>query len=130
MLCFLTVRKLKPGSYEAFREASDPGEDVPDSFIEGFTRACHLRDLEDENEVISFGFFEGDRDYLERMRSDDALRSLRAQQLERINEHMESPAPTAYSRSWTRSTSPAGRGVRLEQRELACPRSPAGPAGA
>jgi hypothetical protein len=43
MLCFLTVRKLKPGSYEAFREAWDPGEDVPASFTEGFTRAYHLR---------------------------------------------------------------------------------------
>jgi hypothetical protein len=40
--------------------------------------------------VISFGFFEGDRDDLERMRSDDALRSLRKQQLERINEHVGS----------------------------------------
>jgi hypothetical protein len=59
MLCFLTVRKLKPGSYESFREAWDPGEDVPAGFTEGFTRAYHLRNLEDENEVISFGFLRG-----------------------------------------------------------------------
>jgi heme-degrading monooxygenase HmoA len=87
MLCFLTVRKLNPGSYDAFRQAWEPEEGV---IPEGFTRAYHLRNLEDENEVISFGFFEGDPEDLERMRGDEEFRSQRQAQVERINEHVES----------------------------------------
>jgi heme-degrading monooxygenase HmoA len=87
MLCFLTVRKLKPGSYDAFRQAWEPEEgDIP----EGFQRAYHLRSLEDENEVISFGFFDGSPEDLERLRGDESFRSRREAQVERINEHVES----------------------------------------
>ena len=90
MLCFLTVRKLKPGAYEAFREAWEPPDDAPETFLGKFTRGYHLRNLEDENEVISFGFFEGNPKDLDELRSDDAFRGAREQQVERINEHVES----------------------------------------
>jgi hypothetical protein len=63
MLCALSLRTLKPGSYDYFRRAWEP-EDWP----EGFTRAYHLRSLEDENQVISFGFYEGTMDELNAIR--------------------------------------------------------------
>ena len=57
MLCALTVRKLKPGAMEEFRQAFVPSEgaEIPP----GWKRFYALRNVEDENEVITFGFFEG-----------------------------------------------------------------------
>jgi predicted dehydrogenase len=63
MLCALSVRRLMPGSYEDFRRAWEPEE-----FPEGFTRAHHLRNLNDENQVVSFGFYDGTLEDLERIR--------------------------------------------------------------
>jgi heme-degrading monooxygenase HmoA len=81
MLCALSVRKLKPGAYEGFRRAWEPEE-----FPEGFTRAYHIRSLEDENEVVSFGFYEGTIADL------DAIRDSQKEQerQDRIAEHVQS----------------------------------------
>jgi heme-degrading monooxygenase HmoA len=45
---------LKPGAWEQFRNAWDPGEGKPP----GFQRAYHARNIRDEDEVISFGLFD------------------------------------------------------------------------
>ena len=74
MLCALTVRKLKPGTMEDFKQAFTPPEDAePPPGWKGFYA---LRSVADENEVITFGFFDGsveemranqqDNDYEER----------------------------------------------------------------
>jgi len=57
MLCALTVRKLKPGTFEEFRQAFIPEEGV--EVPAGWKRFHALRNVADENEVITFGFFEG-----------------------------------------------------------------------
>ena len=57
MLCALTVRKLKPGAYEDFKAAFMPEEGV--EVPAGWKRFYALRNTADENEVITFGFFEG-----------------------------------------------------------------------
>jgi len=54
MLCALTVRKLKPGSVEDFKKAFIPADAPP-----GWTRFYALRNVDDEDEVITFGFFDG-----------------------------------------------------------------------
>ena len=57
MLCALTVRKLKPGTMEQFKQAF-----VPDDEMEappGWKRFYALQNVTDENEVITFGFFDG-----------------------------------------------------------------------
>jgi heme-degrading monooxygenase HmoA len=57
MLCALTVRKLKPGTMEQFKQAF-----IPDESMEapaGWKRFYALQNVEDENEVITFGFFDG-----------------------------------------------------------------------
>ncbi|MDX6644589.1 MAG: hypothetical protein QOK40_316 [Miltoncostaeaceae bacterium] len=51
MLCFMTHRRLKPGSFEAFRKAWEPDE-MPPGLRE---RAFHVRSLSDPNEIVSFG---------------------------------------------------------------------------
>ncbi len=57
MLCAMTQRKLKPGTWEAFRDAFAPGPDDPAPA--GWTRFYGIRSTDDENEVITFGFFDG-----------------------------------------------------------------------
>jgi heme-degrading monooxygenase HmoA len=62
MLCALTVRKLKPGAMEQFRDAF-----VPDDEMEappGWKRFYALRNVADENEIVTFGFFDGTLDEL------------------------------------------------------------------
>jgi hypothetical protein len=55
MLCALTVRRLRPGAYEDFMRAWQDVEHPAD----GWVRAYTIRSLANENEVISFGFFDG-----------------------------------------------------------------------
>ena len=80
MLCALTVRKLKPGALEDFKEAFVPADAPP-----GWTRFYALRNVDDDDEVITFGFFDGTPEQLrashqeatgdddERRRAADAL---------------------------------------------------------
>ncbi|HWM64487.1 MAG TPA: antibiotic biosynthesis monooxygenase [Solirubrobacterales bacterium] len=84
MVCALTVRKLKPGTFEQFREAfmSGMSEDPP----EGFVRFDMLRNVDDPDEVVSFGFFEGTS---EQMR-ESAAREGYDEHLERISPFVES----------------------------------------
>jgi heme-degrading monooxygenase HmoA len=58
MLVFFTARRLKPGAWEQFRRAWDPGDDKPP----GFQRAYHARNIRDEDEIVSFGLFDMTRD--------------------------------------------------------------------
>jgi hypothetical protein len=58
MLCALTVRKLKPGTFEEFREAFMSLID-PEHPPEGWLRFDMLRNTDDPDEVICFGFFDG-----------------------------------------------------------------------
>jgi hypothetical protein len=68
MLVFFSARRLKPGSWEQFRRAWDPGGDPP----EGTVAIYHARNLKDEDEVISFGIFDGDRSAVSSVRGDEA----------------------------------------------------------
>jgi len=54
MIVMFSARRLKPGAWEGFRRAWDPGGGKPP----GFQRAYHARNIRDEDEVISFGLFE------------------------------------------------------------------------
>ncbi len=63
MICTLTARRLKPGSYEAFRAAWDPA-DAPPEVIGRWRRIYHARDVDDEDVVLSFGLFDGTLDEL------------------------------------------------------------------
>ncbi len=63
MLCAHTVRRLKPGTYDQFRDAFMPSaEDAP----AGWVRFHMLRGLGDPDEVVTFGFFDGTLEELER----------------------------------------------------------------
>jgi hypothetical protein len=84
MICALTVRKLKPGTFEQFRQAFT--EDFPDAPPEGFVRFNMVRNAEDPDEVISFGFFDGTPEQLRAAAAEQGYE----EQLERIAPLVES----------------------------------------
>ena len=62
MLCAHTVRRLKPGTFDQFREMFMPAaEDAP----AGWVRFHMLRGLANPDEVVTFGFFNGTLEELE-----------------------------------------------------------------
>jgi hypothetical protein len=63
--CALTVRKLKPGTYDEWRQAWW-SESEADEMPEG-GQVFIVRSMKDENEIIAFGLFTGEREELEKM---------------------------------------------------------------
>jgi len=85
MICTLTARRLKPGAYDDFRRAWGGGEEGRPPGTERWRRVYHCRDVEDENVVVSFGFFDGTQDELR-----DAQAALgREGQVSDIEPHVE-----------------------------------------
>jgi heme-degrading monooxygenase HmoA len=87
MIVMFTARRLKPGAWDQFREAWDPGDDAPP----GFQRAYHARNIRDEDEVISFGLFDmGIDDYHRWREQADAHENKRVDRLSAFvkNEHV------------------------------------------
>jgi hypothetical protein len=84
MICALTVRTLKPGTFDQFRDAFMGGmeEDPP----EGFVRFNMLRNAENPDEVISFGFFDGSPEQLREIAAKEGY----GEQLERVAPFVES----------------------------------------
>ncbi len=66
MLCALTVRTLRPGTFEEFREAFMRHEDL-ESAPAGYVRFNMIQGVESPYEVICFGFFDGTIDELRRI---------------------------------------------------------------
>ena len=66
MIVMFSARRLKPGAWDQFRRAWDPGDDKPP----GFQRAYHARNIRDEDEVISFGLFDMSEDDYRRWRAE------------------------------------------------------------
>ena len=81
MYCLLTVRQLKPGTYEDFRRAWEP-ERFPDPFVKAYL----LRNQEDPDEVTSFGFFEASADEVEELRDDPEFTRIEVERMQRIAE--------------------------------------------
>jgi heme-degrading monooxygenase HmoA len=87
MIVMLTARRLKPGAWEQFRAAWDPGDGMPP----GFKGAYHARNIRDEDEVISFGLFDMTKDDYHRWRdAEDARENRRMDRLSAfvLNEHV------------------------------------------
>jgi hypothetical protein len=85
MLCALTVRTLKPGTFEDFRAAfmSDFDTDDPPPGWVRFNMVCNV---DNPDEVICFGFFDGSVEDLRAAGSHDA----RERQLAAIAPFVES----------------------------------------
>ncbi|MBV8943183.1 MAG: hypothetical protein JO321_02815 [Solirubrobacterales bacterium] len=84
MIVMFTARRLKPGAWEDFRRAWDPGDARPP----GFQRAYHARNIRDEDEIISFGLFDmSEQQYREWREADDAAETRRVDQMSAFVEH-------------------------------------------
>ena len=87
MIVMFTARRLKPGAWEQFRNAWDPGGSPPP----GFQRAYHARNIRDEDEVTSFGLFDMTMDQYHQWREDaDAQETARVDHMSAFveNEHV------------------------------------------
>ena len=96
MLCALTVRQLKPGSFDRFAEEFGPRES--EGSPRGWVRFDMIRDLADENRVVTFGFFDGTRDELERSQAEAGYEDRRAA----VEELVEDVAVNGCWRSYAR----------------------------
>ena len=75
MLCAHTVRRLKPGTFDQFRDGFMPGADEAPA---GWVRFHMLRGLGDPDEVVTFGFFDGTLEELERGQAESDFEERRA----------------------------------------------------
>ena len=75
MLCAHTVRRLEPGTYDRFVEAFVPRDGDPPR---GWVRFHLLRNLANPDEVVTFGFFDGSIEDLERSQADSDFDERRA----------------------------------------------------
>ena len=83
MICTLTARRLKPGTYEQFRAAWEPSH-AQDEALRQWSEIYHCRDVSDPEVVISFGLFDGS---LDELRQDQALLG-RGSQVDRVGPHV------------------------------------------
>jgi hypothetical protein len=84
MLVFFSARRLKPGSWDQFRRAWQPEGDLP----EGVRAIYHARNLKDEDEVISFGIFEGGSDDVAGVRGDEQAELRRQEAMAAFTENV------------------------------------------
>ena len=86
MLVFFSGRRLKGGHYDDFRKAwGGDGDEAPEGLPDGSV-VYHARNIKDENEVISFGLIDIDRDSIDVVRGSEEEDAKRT---EAISEHVE-----------------------------------------
>lgn len=85
MLCALTVRALRSGTFEQFRDAFIRHENLADP-PPGYVRFFMVRNTERPDEVICFGLFDGSVEELRRTAAEQGY----AEQLEAIGPFVES----------------------------------------
>src|SRR2546423_10216250 len=76
MLCFLSARRLKPGAFDQFRRA---WEASADEYPPGFQRAYHVRNVRDEDEIVSFGLFDSTLEEIRAWRAEHEEAELKRQ---------------------------------------------------
>ena len=81
MLVFFSGRRLKGGHWDDFREAwGGEGDEALADLPEGAV-IYHARNIKDEDEVISFGIFDVDRDSISVIRGDAESEAKRVEEI-------------------------------------------------
>jgi hypothetical protein len=130
MICTLTARQLKPGAFDAFREAFEKAgiEDGPQEIVKRWSRVYVCRDVTDENVALKFGFFEGTLEELrEIQRQGEGGPRSRPTRWRRTSRRSCSTAPTRSSR---RSPPLTGKPSPFSYGGRPAPRCRDGPTGA
>ncbi len=84
MFCAITVRRIKPDSYEEFRKAWEP-----DPWLPKLTRAYVLRNQDDPDQVLTIGYFDADEEQLDEIRDSPEVMAEEDQRLRRIAAYEE-----------------------------------------
>ena len=72
MICTLTARKLKPGTFDAFRgQFESLEESVPEEVLRRWTNVYVTRDVTDPDVALTFGLFDGTVEELREIQSSD-----------------------------------------------------------
>ena len=105
MICALTVRTLKPGKFDQFREAFMRFEDAENPPA-GMVRFNMIRNAQNPDEVVCFGFFDGTTDELRRVAAEQDY----AAQVEAIAPFVESVGADGLYEVVEEYTAPSGAG--------------------
>ena len=84
MMCAVTVRQIKPDSYEQFRKAWEP-----DPWLPKLRNALVFRNDDNPDQVLTIGFFDADQEQLDAVRDDPAVLAEEDRRLRRIAEFEE-----------------------------------------
>src|SRR4051794_39257827 len=79
MLCTVTIRKIRPGTYDEFRRAWEPVTWWP-----GLVRAQLLRNDEDPDQVLTLGYFDVSPEEFDRLGDDHDFLASEQRRLGRI----------------------------------------------
>ncbi len=107
MMCGLVVRRLTPGSYDAFRRAWEPESD--DEWPRGMTRLWIGRADEDPDVVATWGLFELDAAGLDELRDDPDWMAAEGRRLQRMGAYQEELIVSSYFEVAEEVIPPAGR---------------------
>jgi hypothetical protein len=78
-MCLVTVRQIKPGTYEEFRKAWQP-----DPWPPQLVRAEIMRNDDNPDEIVTIGWVDATPDELETMRDSPEILEGEARRLERM----------------------------------------------
>jgi hypothetical protein len=112
MMCAVVVRRLKPGAYDAFRQAWEPLSD--DEWPAGMTRLWIGRAEDDPDVVATWGLFDLDDAALEAMRDDPAWMAAESRRMERMAPHQEELVISSYFHVAEEVVPPAARSSRSD----------------
>jgi hypothetical protein len=81
MMCAVAVRRIKPGSYQAFRKAWQH-----DPWLPRYQKALVMRNEDSDDQVLTIAFFDGTREEYEAARDDPETMRAEERRLHRIAE--------------------------------------------
>ena len=110
MMCAVVVRRLKPGAYDAFRQAWQPLSES--EWPAGMTRLWIGRAEDDPDVVATWGLFDLDEAGLEAMRDDPAWMAAESRRMERMAPHQEELVISSYFHVAEEVVPPAARSSR------------------
>ncbi len=90
MQCTVTLRRLRPGTYQAFLAAVEPTY-----WPQGLERVLVLRNVEDPDEVCTLGWLDMSADALEALRDTPELLAAEAERIQRVAAFADSTAVNA-----------------------------------
>jgi hypothetical protein len=79
MMCAVAVRRIKPGSYQAFRKAWQH-----DPWLPRYQKALVMRNEDSDEQILTIAFFDGTREEYEAARDDPETMRAEERRLHRI----------------------------------------------